>query len=242
MRDAQVGHDDYQRSMYARDPGRLSIAPADTPYVTRHLTETLHSLRTPKGTPTLEVGAGAGRFTGPLLDAGYPVFATELSPVLLESLQGRWAARLAGAAVCGIETLPRSLDGRFTAAVGFFVLHHLMDLEAAFRSLATVLEPGARVAFCEPNGFNPLFYLQILLSPRMSWRGDRGVRNMTRRRVLGGLERAGFRDLTSRRYGLFPPGLANRPRGAALERKLERLPLPPFAWAWQVFSGTFGES
>lgn len=242
MRDAQVEHDDYQRSMYARDPGRPSIAPADTPYVARHLTETLRSLRTPKGTPTLEVGAGAGRFTGPLLDAGYPVFATDLSPVLLESLRERWAARLAGTAVCGVETLAQTLDRRFTAAAGFFVLHHLMDLEAAFRALAAVLDPGARVAFCEPNGFNPLFYLQILVSPGMTWRGDRGVRHMTPRRVLGALERAGFRGLTSCRYGLFPPGLANRPHGAALEGRLERLPLPPVAWAWQVFSGTLGGS
>lgn len=241
MRDAQIEHDDYQRSMYARDPARPAIAPADTPYVARHLGETLRSLDVPEGTPVLEVGAGSGRFTGPLLDAGYPVFATDLSPVLLESLRTREAGRLAGAAVSGMERLPGNVEERFPAAVGFFMLHHLLDVETALRSLTPVLEPGARVAFCEPNGLNPLFYLQILLSPGMTWRGDGGIRHMTPRKVLGAMERSGFVDLDSRRYGLFPPAFANQPAGAALERSLERIPLPAVAWAWQVFSGRLGD-
>jgi SAM-dependent methyltransferase len=241
VRDTQLEHDAYQRSMYARDPARPAIAPADTPYVGRHLTETLRSLDVPEGTRLLEVGAGVGRFTGPLLEAGYPVFATDLSPVLLESLRTRWAGRLAGTVVSGIEALPEKVQERFPAAVGFFMLHHLLDVGTALRSLAAVLEPGARVAFCEPNGLNPLFYLQILLSPGMTWRGDGGIRHMTPGKVLRALERCGFVDLKSHRYGLFPPALTNLPGGVALEGGLERLPLPPVTWAWQVFSGRLGD-
>ena len=35
-----------------------------------------------------------------------------------------------------------------------------------------VLRPGGRVAFCEPVAWNPLYYLQIALTPGMSFSGE----------------------------------------------------------------------
>ena len=120
------------------------------------------------------------------------------------------------------------------------MLHHLYDLDTAFASLASVLKPGARIAFCEPNGWNPLFYLQILVTPSMTWRGERGLPRMTPRSVLGAMARQGFTDLDAKRYGFFPPFLVNMTAGRKLESFLEKSRMLRPLRAFQVFSGRFG--
>lgn len=245
---APSGHNAYQRRYYAR-PQRVHsrMAPVRTRYVQRHLERLLDRLAAPPGGRLLELGAGLGRFTFPLAERGFRVTAVDLSPELLEALREREAeaAAAAGRAAaietvcCDAAEVDRFAPGPYDAAVGFFFLHHLASVAELARGLARVLVPGARVAFCEPNAFNPAFYLQILLTPRMTWRGDGGVARM-RPGVLGpAFEAAGFAEIEIDRYGLFPPALANRPAGARLEGALERLgPLRPVL-AFQVLSATY---
>jgi hypothetical protein len=100
-----------------------------------------------------------------------------------------------------------------------------------------VIRSGGRVAFCEPNAFYPLFYLQILLTPGMSFRGDGGIVRMRPGPVGDALSGAGFVDLSDARYGLFPPAVANTGIGQRYERRLERFPLLRPFLAFRVFSG-----
>jgi len=230
--------------VYYRDPKRRAIRPVDTPYVRRHLDAVRRAARLGGAGRLLEVGSGTGRFTRLLLEAGHEVVANDLAPNLLDELRREEWARggrletLAG----DLGELPRSTPERFERVVGFFVLHHLYDLDAAFAALAQILEPGGRVAFCEPNGYNPLFYLQVLLTPSMRWKAERGIRRMTARGVLAAMAGQGFAELAVERYGFFPPRLANSTAGRAMERFLERLRILEPVRAFQVFSGRLQEA
>lgn len=232
----QSAHNDYQREYFERPAdGNVRLQPADSPYVRRHLARTLAFGEIRAGQTVLEVGAGLGRFSSQLADAGLDVVASDLSPELLARLSAHrpdiptLASDIADVAVRA---------GRpFERVVGFFMLHHLEDLDSAFAHLRRALTPGGIAVFCEPNAYCPLYYLQIALSRQMTWRGDGGVANMRPGVVLGSMARAGFTDLRSERYGFTPPALYNTAVGQWLDARLEALrPLEPVR-AFQLFAG-----
>jgi ubiquinone/menaquinone biosynthesis C-methylase UbiE len=103
----------------------------------------------------LEIGAGTGYFTLNLLQGGVIErgVATDISPGMLAALSAS-ADRLAldvKTVRCEATELPFP-DDSFDLVFGHAVLHHLPDLEAAFREFRRVLRPGGRVAFCgEPS-------------------------------------------------------------------------------------------
>ena len=103
----------------------------------------------------LEIGAGTGYFSLNLLRAGVvgEAVATDISPGMLEKLE-RSAKELGLAvetAACEAEALPFD-DDSFDLVFGHAVLHHLPDLDGAFREFRRVLRPGGVVAFCgEPS-------------------------------------------------------------------------------------------
>jgi ubiquinone/menaquinone biosynthesis C-methylase UbiE len=105
----------------------------------------------------LEIGAGTGYFTLNLLRAGVvrEAVATDISAGMLQALQAS-AARLqlpVETERCEAESLPFD-DDSFDLVFGHAVLHHLPDLDAAFREFRRVLRPGGRVAFCgEPSEY-----------------------------------------------------------------------------------------
>ena len=103
----------------------------------------------------LEIGAGTGYFTLNLLRAGVvaEAVATDISPGMLRKLED--SARELGLRVdteaCDAVELPFE-DGSFDLVFGHAVLHHLPDLDAAFREFRRMLRPGGVVAFCgEPS-------------------------------------------------------------------------------------------
>jgi len=103
----------------------------------------------------LEIGAGTGYFSLNLLRAGVigEAVATDISPGMLTRLQAS-AEELelsVETAACEASELPFE-DDSFDLVFGHAVLHHLPDLEGAFREFARVLRPGGVVAFCgEPS-------------------------------------------------------------------------------------------
>lgn len=104
---------------------------------------------------TLEIGAGTGYFSLNLLLAGRISSATctDISPGMIKVCAAN-AERLGldvETAACDAEHLPFP-DGSFDLVLGHAVLHHLPDLEAAFREFHRVLRPGGRIVFAgEPS-------------------------------------------------------------------------------------------
>ena len=216
--------------MYFEERVSPRMIPRRTPYLERHVDEIVRFAGLSADDRVLEVGCGMGRHTLLLADRGYRVEGNDLSPVLLERMRGYDGGR-SRIPVHGFDIAdpPDDLHGSFDAVIGFFMLHHLHDLGLSFRGLARLVRPGGRVAFVEPSAFTPLIYVQIALTPGMTWKGDGGVARMRPRVVLPALRASGFVDERAGRFGLFPPFLANSAAGASLERELERLrPLRPF--------------
>lgn len=105
---------------------------------------------------TLEIGAGTGFFTLNLALAGVlsgPLHVTDLSPGMVEAAERN--AVEAGLHVHGkvadAEALPYD-DDSFDLVIGHAVIHHIPDVEQAFREMLRVLRPGGRVVICgEPT-------------------------------------------------------------------------------------------
>ena len=103
----------------------------------------------------LEIGAGTGFFTLNLMQAGLARTAvvTDISSGMVDVAVRNGQAL--GLDVTGrtadAEALPFD-DAEFDLVIGHAVLHHIPDLDLAFREILRVLKPGGRFVFCgEPT-------------------------------------------------------------------------------------------
>jgi ubiquinone/menaquinone biosynthesis C-methylase UbiE len=108
----------------------------------------------------LEVGAGTGFFSLNLRQAGVlaEVHVTDISPGMVEAAKAN-AAKLGfdiEGRTADAEELPYP-DETFDIVVGHAVIHHIPDVEKAFREMLRVLKPGGRVVICgEPTRYGDL--------------------------------------------------------------------------------------
>ena len=205
---------------------KKTMIPADSPYLRRHVEELLRFGGLSSGDRILEVGCGMGRYTLLLARRGLQVDAMDLSAVLLDKLREYAGPDFEGTLHAGdIENPPPPLTGPYDSVVALFALHHMANLPNAFAAMYRLVKPGGRVVFLEPNPYNPLFYLQMLITPSMTWKGDGGIVNMRRRVIFDALRGAGFIEPAMARFGFLPPFVVNRPMGARVEGAMERVPL-----------------
>lgn len=228
-------HNSQQRGYFERTLKRTMV-PRRSAYLMRQAREMVRCIELTRADRVLEVGCGMGRYTLPLAELGYRIEGLDLSAGLLDRLRGFNGGRFDIPLYAGdVISCSSDLERAFDAVIGFFVLHHLHDLDRCWQAMARLLKPGGRIAFIEPNPLNPAYYVQILVTPRMTWRGERGLLQMRPRRIFTAMRRAGLVNQFVRRFGLFPPVLADRRLGRALEaageRVLSRTPL----LAFQVF-------
>jgi ubiquinone/menaquinone biosynthesis C-methylase UbiE len=197
---------------------------------------------------SLEIGAGTGYFSLNLLRAGVvgEAVATDISPGMLAVLSDSAAdLRLdVETACCEAAELPFE-DDSFDLVFGHAVLHHLPDLDAAFREFERVLRPGGWLAFCgEPSHYGD----RIAALPK---RGAHAVAPIWR-----ALMRAAERPANGNGSGpseedqleqvvdvhAFTPGdLARHARGAGFDRvrvRGEELAASMFGWANRALEAT----
>jgi len=103
----------------------------------------------------LEIGAGTGFFTLNLMQAGLAESAvvTDISQGMVDVAvrNGRALGLDVTGQAADAEALPFG-DGEFDLVIGHAVLHHIPDLDLAFREILRVLRPGGRFVFCgEPT-------------------------------------------------------------------------------------------
>ena len=210
----------------------------------------------------LEIGAGTGYFSLNLQRAGVigEAVATDVSAGMLRKLEHS-AAGLGlpvETAACDAADLPFEEDS-FDLVFGHAVLHHLPNLEAAFREFGRVLRPGGVVAFCgEPsyygdriaawpkrgaNAIAPLWRALMGAAPRPAANGNGAggeetrlehlvdVHAFTPAQLAAHAQAAGLTGVrvTGEDLAASLFGWANR----TLEASADPLDVP---WAWRVYA------
>ena len=233
--DAVVRHNRAQIEYFER-AGKHAMRPADSHYVGRQVDRLVAFAGLVPGERVLDVGCGMGRYTFALADRGLVVEGIDLSESLLERFREFDGGRYGISLHCGdILNPPDELRGSFDAIVGFFTLHHLHDLTGCLRAMRALAKPGGRIVFLEPNPLNPLYYIQMLVVPGMSWSGDKGLLNMRRKTVFGAVRAAGLVEPVLERFGFLPPFAVNRPWGPRVESRLEGVALWRSLLPFQLF-------
>jgi len=208
--------------------GRIkkTMTPTGNLYTRHHLDELQRVTGIRAGDRVLDVGCGMGRYSIPLAARGVVVDGLDLSPFLLDRLKeyndsGREIRTFCVDLVDHAPEAPAAYD----AVVGFFMLHHVHDLARCFTAVKRLVKPGGIVAFVEPNAYSPLYYVQMMITPSMTWKGDRGIVKMRPGVIFPAMRAAGLASLALHRFGFFPPFVAGRPGGMWLEKRLEQVPV-----------------
>ena len=212
-------HNDVQRSYYEEQlDKKIRLIPTESTYIKRHIERLLNFGNLSTSERILEVGCGMGKYTLPLAKNHLRIEGMDLSPVLLKYFEKFKEENQKIPLHCfDILDCPPAFAGQFDVVLGFFALHHLVDLKAAFHAFMHYIRPGGRIIFFEPNGVNPLYYFQIMITPGMSWAGDKGLLKMTKRKLTTAISDAGFDNLKFECFGMLPPMCMNRSFGPALE-------------------------
>lgn len=222
-------HLDYQKEYYAKADHRNNF-PENYPLHIQRCIEKVYP-HVAKDKRILEIGCGMGRFTIPLAQSGVNIEGLDLSPDLLKSCRDL-APEIPVHLQDILSPIPKNLHS-FDGVVGFFVLHHLSDLDQAFRSVFSLLGPQGKAVFIEPNPYNLLYYLQIALTPKMRWKAEKYMINMRRSKIEKAAKGAGFKEFSLERFGFFPPFLYERWK--KIEERLEKVsPFYPIL-PYQVF-------
>ncbi|MFC2150194.1 class I SAM-dependent methyltransferase [Calditrichota bacterium] len=219
---------------------KATMKPEETRYISRQLDELISVGAVSKRHRILEVGCGMGRFTIAMARRGYnDLEGMDITPFLLERFDEFNNGEFAIPTFCADIQKPISeREDRYDRIVGFMVLHHFKDLSASFKTMYSLLKPGGKIVFLEPNALNALYYIQITLTPGMTWQGDGGVANMRKNLLFKAISNVGFTELNLKRWGFFPPVISNTGAGAKVERILEKFPPWKSFLPFQLISAT----
>ena len=178
------------------------------------------------GRLALELGCGTGLFLERVARSGATLVGIDVSVELL----GRARARTGPLGNVRIlkgdaHRLPFS-DATFDAVYGSSILHHL-DLVAALREAKRVLKVGGRVAFTEPNLFNPQVAYMYYVGPRARFGLSVDEMAFTKARVTGVLQELGYVDAAVEFFDFLHPSTPPPILGAVarIGAVLEGLPL-----------------
>ena len=159
IKDANVRYHDAAAASYDAKWG-IDFGPTGQEQVRAKMTKALGAWPQRLFGDALEIGAGTGYFSLNLLRLGLieHATATDISPGMLAELDA--SAERLGLEVRTVELDAERLpfaDASFDLVFGHAVLHHIPELELAFRELHRVLRPGGVLAFCgEPSRYGDL--------------------------------------------------------------------------------------
>ena len=187
------------------------------------------------GVDVLELGCGTGEFTERLVESGCRLVGVDVS----DATAARCRERLVGRAeiVVGNVETGEGLAGRtFDAIVGVSVLHHV-NVELCLRNTLSLLRPGGRFAFSEPNRANPQVWAERNVETLRRRRLVLAHETAFRRQELRGLfESAALVVDVCEPFDFLHPSTPRRliPAVRRLEKRLERSPLRGLAGSLRV--------
>ena len=179
------------------------------------------------GVRALELGCGTGVFLEKVAVHGATITGIDLSADLL----ARCAARMAGQPHVTLvrgnaEDMPFP-DDSFDTVYGSSILHHL-DLGAALAEVRRVLRPGGRMAFAEPNIFNPQVAVMFHLGLTKNYFGvSPDEMAFSRFRAARTARGAGLAEATVTPFDFLHPATPPALIGAVekVGRAVERIPI-----------------
>ncbi|NDC37506.1 MAG: class I SAM-dependent methyltransferase [Proteobacteria bacterium] len=155
----------------------------------------------------IELGAGMGRFSAPLLRRFRRVVLEEPVPAYFDLLMRRFYPQ-ASISKEPAESFLKSYSGGPAAVYCFHLMHHL-PREIRDKIYAFVRLNRGLGILVEPNPLNPLLLLQILLTKDMSFWEERRYLVLGRGRYASELAANGLEILHYERFLVTPPVLAN---------------------------------
>lgn len=149
---------------------------------------TLRTLRTvaDAGLPlrVLEIGAGHGSYTGPMLAAGCEVTLVEMSRASHESLQARYATNERLTTIHDPGADLTDVGRGYSLVVVISVLHHIPDYMEFLERITDRVTPGGAVLLLQ----EPLWYPRVARFSRMVDRGAYLVWRLGQRNVREGIK------------------------------------------------------
>ena len=221
----------YQKQYYDKEHNYMDTA--DTNYVNNLVERLISEAKIKKHHKILEIGCGKGRFSIPLLKKGYNITCIDLSDSLLKDFKKNISSEMKVKIINeDFNKIAKKLKNKFDFIIGFYILHHLDNLEGSFRNMRIMLKKGGKIIFSENNPYNLMYYVQMMIVKDMGWKGEKGILNMRTGVMLPMLESAGFEDFSIKRYGFLPPFIVNTKWGLKLDKILEKIgifyPVLPF--------------
>ena len=171
----------------------------------------------------IEIGAGMGRFTAPLVATHEKIHLIEPSKDYAEILNNKYKA-------LNIEVFNESVKEYInkqripddSACYIFHVLHHLSKPERMDMFLK-LKKSVSHIIAVEPNPFNPLFLIQPLFEKDMKLKEEIGYIKLTKRALSSELESYGYKIEKYKRICFLPPFIANKLLHKSLFSKIVRV-------------------
>lgn len=204
--------DTLQKNFYNSREHRRMWYDSRSLFVDRMIDKFISFLEVTPQEKILEIGCGAGRYTLPLLLAGYSLTGIDISQRMLKKFEED-AAQLKIPSqryrlLCtDLHSFNINGDEKFDAVIGFNILHHVFNIRESLKIMVRCLNRGGKVAFLEPNALNPLHYVDTLLD--RGWCAERHKFNSLPEHIASALTERGFHHVEYRRFGFFPPFLIN---------------------------------
>lgn len=180
----------------------------------------------------LELGCGTGLYTEQIASYCKTLVAVDISETLLNQARTKLPADRVRFVRQNLEEIDPSQTGRgFQAVYGCSVLHHL-DLDQTLPQLASLLAPGAELAFSEPNLLNPQVRLMFsgLEWAKRKWAVSDTEMAFYPWELRAAFERHGFEVRALFPFDFMHPAIPASlvPPAQAVDHLLERLPLLRF--------------
>ena len=178
-------------------------------------------------THVLEIGAGIGTYSLPLLREGSSVTALDISAKSLEIYQA--LARKEN--LLGNLTLlcQRAEDLESTCMYDMVltrhVVHHVESISEVARRIHRSLRQDGVAIFLEPNPLCLYWYPYLTFHPHRSWKVEHGIFRCFPWMLVRHFQDAGFREIELLHYGAFPPFVVNKLHSLiALEERFAGVP------------------
>lgn len=176
----------------------------------------------------LEIGCGTGEISNWIAEgSAYSVLGTDICAPFIQSAASRYVRGNLRYEVVDFND-PAQVKGRtFDYVVGNGILHHLYpNLESCLVTIRSLLRPGGKMLFMEPNIYNP--YCAVIFNfTRSLAKLEPGEMAFSRRYISRLIKRAGFAEQAVSYRDFLVPGIPSpliRP-SIALSACLERIPV-----------------